>query len=222
MLLLLIIPGLLKGIFAIAGLLSVGILLFLLYRLLLGPALNARADIDSPPPEEGYSREIVLDQERTRTITIGQVDSDITTRMQGIKEDHLVIRLDKERELEEYAVTLSPGGAVYWIPPHSKKTEPLKGVEVVDSREIIGHPLSLRIAAAVRDNRPVQYLEFSLSTEYFFNTYGEEKMKFKLTMVRIVPPLDVNSRNKQGLYMFGRGGSEHERESEGDEGSDHG
>ena len=205
--------------FAVAGLLAGLLLLFLLYRLLLEPALHARADIDSPPPEEGRSWEIVLDQGRTRTITIGQVDSDITTRMQGVKEDHLSIRLDKERELEEYQITISPGGSVFWRPPHSKKTEPLKGTEVIDSREIIGHPLGLRIAAVVRDNRPIQYLEFALSTEYFFNQYGEEKMKFRLTMIRISPGVDVKSRNKKGLYMFGRAETDHDRETEteGDE-----
>ncbi len=211
---LLIIPGALQLFFAILGVIALLLLVFLVHRLILRPALSAHANSDSPPPSEGFDFEIVLDQERTRSVSVGQLDSDIKTRMQGIKEDHLVLHFEKERGLEDYRITIVPGGAVFWRPPHSKKTEVLKASETIDSRELIGHPIALRVAAAVRDNRAIQYLEFSLSTAYFFNQFGEEKMRFNLTLSRVNPKPEINSRSKKGIYMFGRAQLDQERETE--------
>lgn len=217
---LLIIPSFLETLFTIVGLLALLGLLGLLYYLFLRPVLRARSEIDSPPPEEGYQFEIILDQVRTRTVSLGQLDSDIKTRLQGIKEDHLVLRFEKERDTEDYAITLSPGGACFWRPPHAKKTELLKSTETFDSRELIGHPVPLRIAASVKDNRALQYVEFELSTSFFINRFGEEKMRFMLTLSKLYPNVDVRSRGKKGIYMFGRLQVDAEHDQEGEEDGD--
>lgn len=202
---LLIIPSSLNYIFLFIGLGSFAALSLILHKLIVGPARKASADRQAPPPEEGTVKEIIVDDlVRNRKISIGLQDSDITTRMNGIKEDHLSIRIHKERDMEEYDITLVPGGPVFYRPPHAKKFDPLKVPESFASRELIGHPALLRVVAGIKDNRLLQYLEFELSTKYFVNSAGEEKMKFLITLSRIYPGVDLNSRNKKGIFLFGR------------------
>src|SRR5690606_26627421 len=107
-----------------------------------------------------------------------QLDSDIKTRLAGIKEDHVALRFEKDRETEDYQIAVTSGGAAFWRPPHAKKIEVLKGTELFDSRELIGYPALLRAAANVKDGRALQYVEFELATNFFINRFGEEKMRF--------------------------------------------
>ena len=43
-----------------------------------------------------------------------------------------------------------------------------------------------------------------LTAKYFITRAGDERMKFLLTLKKIFPSLDKNSRNKKGIYTFGR------------------
>ncbi len=202
---LLIVPWALETIFMVLGVISLAGLGAIVYLLVVKPVLLARLDINAPPPEEGFTHEILIEApQRSRVVGIGQLDSDIKTRLNGIKEDHLVLRFEKDRELEDYEISLSAGGTVFYLPPHAKKLELLKGTETFDSRELIGHPSRMRVAASVKDNRALQYIEFELSTSYIINQFGEEKMKFLLKLTRIYPSLDTESRSNKGIYMFGR------------------
>lgn len=202
---LLIVPGGLNLVMLFLGVTSLVAFVWIVYRLFIRPALMIKADRESPPPEEGWAYEILMDDPmRFRTVSVGLLDSDIKLRLQGIREDQLILKIQKERELEEYEFTVQPGTNLFYRPPHGKKIEILKNNEVFESRELIGHPALFRAAASVKNNRPLQYVEFELSTKYVFNNLGEEKMKFLLTMTRVFPGVDVNSRSKKGLYMFSR------------------
>lgn len=202
---LLVVPGSLTLVMTVLGLAALIVLGVIIRQLFIKPVRLARADIHSPPPEVGLTHTIVIDgPRRSQTITIGCLDSDIKTRLNGIKEDHLTIRLEKERDLEDYHITIIPGGPVFYRHPHSRLIETMKGPETFESRELIGHVAQMRIAANVRDQRPTQYVEFELSSRYFINQYGEEKMRFSLVLNRIFPGLDINSRTKKGVFMFGR------------------
>ncbi|MCR9144271.1 MAG: hypothetical protein NXI24_18640 [bacterium] len=202
---LLIVPGALNLVMLLLGVTSFVLFVWMSYRLFIRPALMIKADRDSPPPEEGWAYEILMDDsQRFRSLSVGLLDSDIKLRLQGIREDQLVLKFQKERELEEYEITVQPGANLFYRPPHGKKIEPLKSSEQFESRELIGHPALFRVAASVKNNRPLQYVEFELSTKYVINNLGEEKMKFLLTMSRVFPGVDVNSRSKKGLYMFSR------------------
>jgi len=86
--------------------------------------------------------------------------------------------------------------------------------EQIASRELIGNPALLRVAANVKDNRPLQYIEFELSTKYIVNQFGEEKMKFFIVLTKIFPSLDIKSRTKKGVYTFGRIKIDQETEEE--------
>ncbi|MDH5656139.1 MAG: hypothetical protein OEZ34_09540, partial [Spirochaetia bacterium] len=128
----------------------------------------------------------------------------IKTRMTGIKEDHLMLQIRKEPSMEEYSITAKPGGAVFFRPPHSKKMEQLKNPTSFESRELIGNSALFRLAAVVKNGRALQYLEFELSTDFMIDAGGKERMKFFLTLKQIFPSLNIKSRNKKGIYSFGR------------------
>ncbi len=190
------------------ALIGVGALIgisWIFYMLFVGPARKLKAEQDAPPPQEGYTYEILIsDENRQRTVRVGLLDADIKLRLNGIRDDHLQIRFVKERGLQEYQIDLIPGPNVYYRPPHARKIEAMKAAESIESRELIGHPASFRLAASVKNNRALQYVEFELSTRFIINNLGEEVMRFTLALTRIFPGVDIQSRNNRGLYMFSR------------------
>lgn len=188
----------------VLGVLAFAVIGITVYILILQPAREALADTLSPPPREGTEEEILLSTGRIRSLGIGQVDSDFKTRMQGIKEDHLVVKLRRDPDVESYTITLSPGGPVYYRAPHHKTFELMTKPESFESSELIGHPAVFRLAALVRDHRPVQFVEFQLSNRFYINNSGEEKMKFLLKINKIYPSIDLDSRSKRGVFLFGR------------------
>jgi len=218
---LLIIPDALRILIAVVGILSLAGLSLLAYILFVRPVLVARAENDHPPPRAGFSFEIIIDRSsRSRRVSAGQVDSDINTRLNGIREDHLVLEFEKERELEEYEISVIPGGPLLYRQPHAKKLEFIKSAETLDSRELIGDSAVFRLATEVKDSRALQYVEFILQSSFFINQYGEEKMRFTLLLNNIFPSLDLNSRDKNGVYSFGKvrtESSDEEAEEENEE-----
>ncbi|MCB1321190.1 MAG: hypothetical protein KDK34_13105, partial [Leptospiraceae bacterium] len=104
--LLLIVPAILNIIVIVLTVLAVAVLVLIVHRLIVRPAMNVKADRDAPPPQVGDIREILIDeQERIRRLSIGQLDSDVKTRMAGVKEDQLILIFRKDRGLEEYEIT---------------------------------------------------------------------------------------------------------------------
>ncbi|MCB1307525.1 MAG: hypothetical protein KDK30_05065 [Leptospiraceae bacterium] len=203
--LLLIVPAILNIIVIVLTVLAVAVLVLIVHRLIVRPAMNVKADRDAPPPQVGDIREILIDeQERIRRLSIGQLDSDVKTRMAGVKEDQLILIFRKDRGLEEYEITVEPGSNIFYRPPHAKKIEPLKSNEKILSRELIGYNALFRVAASVKNNRPLQYLEYELSSKFVINNIGEEKMRFDLELTRIFPGMDENSRDKKGVFSFSR------------------
>ena len=202
---LLIVPFFLDLTVFLIGVGALAALSWILYRLIIGPSLQVLAERRGLPPEDGTSIDILLDHNRrTEVISIGQLDSRIKTRMMGIKEDHLVIKFKKEQDLEEYEITVVPGGPVHYRPPHGAKLEAIKGSETFESSELIGHPATFRLAAFVQHNRLLQFIEVELSCSFVINSVGEEKMKFTLTITRIFPSVDRKKPPRKGVYFFGR------------------
>lgn len=189
-------------------------LLYSIFRFIIGPVLHTVQDRNAPPPREGFVYEIIIDQkERRKSVSVGQLDGSIATRLIGIREDHLKLSFEKERDLEEYQITVEPGAPVFFRAPHARHLEYMKTKEHFESRELIGHPAAFRLAATVRDGRPIQYVEFELSTRFVMNRMGEEKMKFMLELKRVFPGLDQKSRNKKGVFSFSRLKVEEEKAS---------
>ena len=183
------------------------------YFVFIQPALQVMAERRGLPPADGTTLEILLDHNRrTETVSVGQLDSSFKTRMMGIKDDHLLIRIRKEPDLEEYEITIHPGGPLFYRPPHGAKMEQIKGPENFESSELIGHPAQFRLAAFMQHNRLLQYVEFEFSCSFTTNRSGEEKMKFHLKMNRIFPGVDKKRPPKKGVYFFSRLRSDEETE----------
>jgi len=191
------------------GAVSFFLLFFIFYRYVVLPASRKKNDIESPPPKEGFVYDILMDDSnRIKNVGVGQLDSLIKTRLTGIKEDHILLKFRKEQLMEEYSITIKPGGYLFFRPPHSKKMEQIKSPVTIESRELIGNPALLRAAVVVKSGRALQYIEFELSTKYIVGPSGKERMKFSLTLKHIFPSLNIHSRNKKGIYSFGRVQSE--------------
>lgn len=215
---LLVVPLTLDILIGIFGFLSLGVFVSILYYLIIGPTLKALRERQSQPPEVGYSMDVVLDHNvRSRIVRIGLTDGDIKLRLQGIKEDHMTLKFHREAGMEEYDITLQPGGHVFFRPPHARKLERVGSAEKMESSELIGHPATFRLAAVVQHDRPLQYAEFELSTSYFINRVDEEKMKFTLTLKKLFPGVDRNRPVKKGIYRFARQQAEEEAAEEGEE-----
>jgi len=180
------------------------------------PSYKLYMDLQSPPPEEGSIKEILLGQnEKRKVITIGALTSDISLRLKGIEEPHVEITVQKEKGLEEYIVTIRPfaKNKVLWKAPHVKDMNYLNEPDSFESRELIGHPAYLRVVALMQKNRPLHYVEFELSVKFIIDNFGEERMKFFLKINRIYPGVDLKSRDKKGIYSFGRIKTEEKEQS---------
>lgn len=194
------------------------ILLFLgfgFYLYIYVPSYKIYMDIQSPPPEEGTIKEILLEQnERKRIISIGAIASDIDLRLKGIEDPHVEIIIQKEKDLEEYSITIKPKvkNKVFWKAPHVKNMILLNEPDTFESRELIGHPGYLRVVGLMQNNRPIHYVEFELSAKFIIDKLGEERMKFFLKINRIYPGVDLSSRDKKGIYSFGRAKTEDKEE----------
>lgn len=189
---------------AAAGLIGTLLILFSAYRWIFAPAMKIMASATAPPPAPGSLQEIILRNTRHLRYRIGLVDSEIKLRLKGIVEDHVVLDFKKDRRLEEYEILVIPSGTTFLRHPHSKSLDRMRGRETIESRELIGHPAMIRLVAAMQGERPIHYVEFELSTKYFIDPGGEERMKFLLELKRIHPGIDLKSLTKKGVYNFGR------------------
>lgn len=201
---LLITPVGLDVVMAGAGLIGVLVLLYSAFRWILGPAMKVMASATAPPPAPGSTQEIILRNGRHQRFRIGLVDAEVKMRLKGIVEDHVVLDFKRDRRLEEYEILVIPSGTTFLRHPHSKSLDRMRGTETIESRELIGHPAMLRLVAAMQGERPIHYVEFELSTKYFIDAGGEERMKFLLELKRIHPGIDLKSLTKKGVYNFGR------------------
>lgn len=210
---LIILPGYVTIAMTVFAVVAVIGILWILFREVIHPVYRTVEERNSPPPVEGYKLETVIDTKmRKKQVSIGQLDSTVKTRLQGIKEDHLVINFERDKDLEEYNITIHPHGNVMYKHPRAKKFDIIKSEESFESRDLIGHIAKFRIIASFKGGRAIQYLDFELSSKYFFSQIGEEKIKFTLTLVRIFPQVNRNSRSKSGIFQFGRAVAEPKEE----------
>lgn len=80
----------------------------------------------------------------------------------------------------------------------------MESAEKLDSYEVIGKNADFRISDKVVKERMIQYFEISLSSEFFINNFGKERMRFIFTITKIHPGLNRRTPVKKGLYGFGK------------------
>ncbi|MFN3604012.1 MAG: hypothetical protein ACK4UJ_04810 [Leptonema sp. (in: bacteria)] len=177
------------------------------YKFIYIPSKKLYLDLQSPPLEVGSVTEIVVDQnQKKKVIRIGSLLSDISLRLKGIEDPHVEIQFVKEKGLEEYEIILYPVAKkkTLWKAPHTQNFILLETSEKLESREFIGHPGYLRLVGLMQSGRPLHYVEVEISVKYFIDSFGEERMKFLFKINRIYPGIDLDSRDKRGIYSFGR------------------
>ena len=199
---LLVVSAFLDYLAILLAFLSAGSLAFISFRLFIQPALKIRTR-KGRPPSPGHSEAIIFKvHENVRIFSIGQLFGDLNLRLKGIREKHLVIKLHREPGQEIYDLFIEASGIVYMRAPHTRQFERLKGKANFSNAELIGHTASFRLTAKLLDGRPLHYVEMELACEYFVNRGGLEQMKFILNILEVKPPVDLNSRNKKGIYAF--------------------
>ncbi len=199
---------------------TIGFVYFFYYLLIL-PGLKIRA-IKEAPPQEGTQRVILLqDHNNVFSLVFGQLYGNFNFRLQGIRERHLVITLTKDPGVELYDISFDPNGIVFLQVPHTRFLERIRSTEVFSSAELIGHPAIFRIVDQLVEDKALHYIEFQLSADYIVSQGEGEKLRFLVRIEKIMPSIDLESRNKNGIYTFGQSKfmkkKEEEEESNGGE-----
>ncbi|TGK13845.1 hypothetical protein EHO60_00350 [Leptospira fletcheri] len=163
------------------------------------------------PPEEGDFAEIVVPEStRYYKFTVGQSYGDIVTLCKSIQDEHLVFVLKKGKETEDYDIFIHRNGPVLVKPPRMQFFTKMESEEKLESHEIIGQTAFFRISDKINRERMTQYFEIGLTSSFFINKMGKERMKFIFTVQKIHPGLALRSRDKKGIYSFGKERSEEE------------
>ncbi|TGM59956.1 hypothetical protein [Leptospira adleri] len=199
----------LVGLAAFAG------LAFLFFQEIIYPALKKQNSGAGTPPEEGDRFVLVVSEsQRNVRFSVGQKSGDIRTFCNAISDDHIVFNFKKAKESEDYEIQIMRNAPVLFKPPAMPTFSRMDSTEKLDSYEVIGKKADFRISDKVNKERMTQYFEISLSSEFFINNFGKERMRFIFTVSRIHPGLNRRTPIKKGLYTFGKeeraGGDEEE------------
>ncbi|PJZ68584.1 hypothetical protein CH373_15040 [Leptospira perolatii] len=187
--------------FAIAG---IGFLFFLYWEI-VRPYLLKTKPGQMDPPDEGQVFSLVIPEStRSYKFSIGQISGDVRTVCKAIQDNHLVFHIKKAKETEDYDIEIEKQGPTLIKPPRMQFFTKMESVEKLESHEIIGYTANFRISDKVIKERMTQYFEISLGSEFFMNRMGKERMRFLFTIEKIHPGLSYGSRDKKGLYSFGK------------------
>lgn len=153
----------------------------------------------------GDSMEFVVpDSVRQARFTIGKKLSNFNTICSGIQEDHLIFDIKRNNENEEYTITITKNGPTLYKPPRMETYSKMESKEKIEGYEIIGHYADFRIGDKIVKDRMIHYIEIRLTTEFFFNKVGKERMKFIFTVLKIHPGLNREKRNRDGCFGWGQ------------------
>ncbi|EKR72706.1 hypothetical protein [Leptospira noguchii] len=188
-------------------------LCFLFFKEIIYPAIKkGGAGIGTPPEEGDRFLLVVPESQRSVRFSIGQTSGNIRTYCNTISNNHLIFNLKKAKDSEDYEIQILRNSAVLFKPPGMPTFSKMESSEKLDSYEVIGKSADFRISDKVVKERMTQYFEIGLSSEFFINNFGKERMRFIFTITKIHPGLNRKTPIKKGLYAFGK-----EERSGGDE-----
>ncbi|XDD51809.1 hypothetical protein AB3N59_08860 [Leptospira sp. WS92.C1] len=180
-------------------------LVFLFFQEVIYPALKKQGAGVGTPPEEGDRFVLVVSEsQRNVRFSIGQASGDIRTHCSAISDNHLVFNFKKSKESEDYEIQIQKNAPTLFKPPAMAKFSKMEALEKLESYEVIGKKADFRISDKVTKERMTQYFEITLSSEFFINHFGKERMRFIFTISRIHPGLNRRTPVKKGLYGFGK------------------
>ncbi|EMO69277.1 hypothetical protein LEP1GSC132_1751 [Leptospira kirschneri str. 200803703] len=188
-------------------------LCFLFFKEVIYPAIKkGSAGIGTPPEEGDRFLLVVPESQRNIRFSVGQTSGNIRTYCNTISDNHLIFNLKKAKDSEDYEIQILRNSAVLFKPPGMPTFSKMESTEKLDSYEVIGKSADFRISDKVVKERMTQYFEIGLSSEFFINNFGKERMRFIFTITKIHPGLNRKTPIKKGLYTFGK-----EERSGGDE-----
>ncbi|TGK56830.1 hypothetical protein EHQ27_09845 [Leptospira wolffii] len=180
-------------------------LLFFFYLEVLRPYAAKTKPSKLDPPEEGDTFEVVVPEStRFYKFSVGQVYGNLPTLCKSIQDDHIVFTLKKSKDAENYDILVTKSGPALMKPPRMQYFGKMETSEKIESHEIIGQTASFRIGDKITKDRMTQYFEIGLTSAFFVTKLGQERMKFIFSVQKIHPGLAVRSRDKKGLYSFGK------------------
>ncbi|EMY77601.1 hypothetical protein LEP1GSC060_1189 [Leptospira weilii serovar Ranarum str. ICFT] len=195
-----------------AGLAAFTGLIFLFFREVIYPAIKkGSAGIGTPPEEGDRFLLVVSESQRNIRFSVGQTSGNIRTYCNAISDNHLIFNLKKAKDSEDYEIQILRNSPVLFKPPGMPTFSKMESAEKLDSYEVIGKSADFRISDKVVKERMTQYFEIGLSSEFFVNNFGRERMRFVFTITKIHPGLNRKTPIKKRLYAFGK---EEKEESE--------
>ncbi|MDI7185483.1 hypothetical protein QMM42_04535 [Leptospira santarosai] len=198
--------------FIFTGLAASTGLAFLFFKEVIYPAIKkGSAGVGTPPEEGDRFLLVVSESQRNIRFSIGQTFGNIRTYCNAISDNHLVFNLKKAKDSEYYEIQILRNSFVLFKPPGMPTFSKMESAEKLDSYEVIGKNADFRISDKVVKERMTQYFEISLSSEFFINNFGKERMRFIFTITKIHPGLNRKTPIKKGLFAFGK---EEKEESE--------
>lgn len=193
--------------------LSIAGLFFVLIHQFLLPYIYLKSLELPDPVSVGDQFDLVVEESsRQAKFTIGKKIGDIKTLCKAIMDDHLVLEFKKNRDNEEYEISIKRNGACLFKPPRMDVFSKMESKEKLESYEIIGHSAEFRISDRFIKERMVNFIEIRLSSKFYFNKMGKERMKFSFTITKIHPGLNRANRNRDGSYDWGQEESEVDEE----------
>ncbi|EMK08120.1 MULTISPECIES: hypothetical protein [Leptospira] len=180
-------------------------LCFLFFKEVIYPAIKkGSAGIGAPPEEGDRFLLVVPESQRNIRFSVGQTSGNIRTYCNTISDNHLIFNLKKAKDSEDYEIQILRNSAVLFKPPGMPTFSKMESTEKLDSYEVIGKSADFRISDKVVKERMTQYFEIGLSSEFFINNFGKERMRFIFTITKIHPGLNRKTPIKKGLYTFGK------------------
>ncbi|EJO70680.1 hypothetical protein [Leptospira kirschneri] len=180
-------------------------LCFLFFKEVIYPAIKkGSAGIGTPPEEGDRFLLVVPESQRNIRFSVGQTSGNIRTYCNTISDNHLIFNLKKAKDSEDYEIQILRNSAVLFKPPGMPTFSKMESTEKLDSYEVIGKSADFRISDKVVKERMTQYFEIGLSSEFFINNFGKERMRFIFTITKIHPGLNRKTPIKKGLYTFGK------------------
>lgn len=180
-------------------------LCFLFFKKVIYPAIKkGSAGIGTPPEEGDRFLLVVPESQRNVRFSVGQTSGNIRTYCNTISDNHLIFNLKKAKDSEDYEIQILRNSAVLFKPPGMPTFSKMESSEKLDSYEVIGKSADFRISDKVVKERMTQYFEIGLSSEFFINNFGKERMRFIFTITKIHPGLNRKTPIKKGLYAFGK------------------
>lgn len=182
---------------------------FVVYLEIIKPYLELRAEGETPPPEVGDKYELLVkESERMSVFSVGKLSGDLVTKCTAISEDHLFFQFKKAGIGDDaFDIIIKRNGPTLFKPPRMDYFLKMDGTEKLEGHEIIGKSAFFRISDNIIKDRMTSYIEIALTTAYFIDQRGRERVKFVFSVTRIQPGINLKNKDRRGLYSFSRASS---------------